>query len=280
MTTTDTSKEKQDRKMDESIEKPLRENRPDVDERLKEILQEATVQSRTETVQQTIMPKIKGLETLKQGVYAVDLEKTVTDMFMVMKNMEVQLEKVLRINSVLEKDLNEAKEMIADLKEAKSQLEQTISRMEKEAPSKRELQIEIDQLIEERNDVQASIHEMNLKVEKLHEAVHDYQKRSGDLEEEKRDLMSEINFLGSRLNTATQKIAEYKNDMNMLKGEKLAHVEKSKVLEKELNEVLDDKYRLTSELKSSKKAMAELHTVVSDKKLRAKKSFYKSAGGK
>jgi len=279
MTTTDTSKEKQDREIDESIEKPLWENLPDVDERLKEILQDATVQSRTEMAQQGIMPKIKELETLKQGVYAVDLEKTVTDMFVVMKNMEVQLEKVLRINSVLEKDLNEAKEMIADLKEAKSRLEQTISRMEMEAPSKRELQIEIDQLIEERNDVQASIHEMNLKVEKLQVAVIDYQKRSGDLEEEKRDLMSEINFLGSRLNTATEKIAEYKNDMNMLKGEKLAHVEKSKVLEKELNEVLDDKYRLTSELKSSKKAMAELHTALSEKKLRAKKSFYKKAGG-
>jgi chromosome segregation ATPase len=279
MTTNDTSEEKQDREIDESVERPLWENLPDVDERLKEILQEATVQSRTEAVQQTIMPKIKELETLKEGVYSVDLEKTINDMFMVMKNMEVQLERVLRINSLLEKDLNEAKEMIADLKEAKSQLEQTISRMEMEVPSKRELQIEIDQLIEERNNVQTSIHGMGSKIEKLQGAVIDYQKRSGDLEEEKRDLMSEINFLGSRLNTATEKFAECKNEINALKGEKLAYVEKSKVLEEELNEALDDKYKLMSELKSSKKAMAELHSALSDKKLKAKRSFYESAGG-
>lgn len=278
MTTIDRSKEKQDREIDESIERPVWENLPDIDERLKQILQEATVQSRTETVQETIMPKIKELETLKQGVYAVDLEKTVNDMFMVIKNMEAQLGGVLKINSVLEKDLNEAKEMIAGLKEAKSQLGQTISRMEMEAPSKRELQIEIDQLVEERNEVQASIHEMNSKIEKLQVAVIEYQKRSDDLEEQKRDLMSEISFLESRLNAAMEKIAECEDEINMLKGEKLAHVEKIKVLEEELNDTLDDKYKLMSELKSSKKAMDELHSVLSDKKLQAKKSFYKSMG--
>jgi chromosome segregation ATPase len=254
MTTTDTSKEKQDREIDESI------------------------QSRTETVQQTIIPKIKKLETLKQGVYAFDLEKTISDMFMVMKNMEVQLEKVLRINSVLEKDLNEAKEMIAGLKEAKWQLEQTISHMEMEAPSKRELQIEIDQLIEERNDVQTRIRQMGSKIEKLQGVVIDYQKRSGDLEEEKRDFMSEITFLESKLNTATEKTAEYKNAINLLQGEKLAHMEKSKFLEEELNEALDDKYKLMSELKDSRKAVAKLHAALSDKRLQAKKSFYESAG--
>lgn len=278
MTTIDTSKDKQDQEIEESREKPVLEDLPETDDRLREILQEATVQSRPETVRETVMPKIRELEALKQGVYAVDLEKTVSDMFAVMKNMEAQLESVLRINAVLEKDLNEAKEMIADLKVTKSQLEQAISRMEMEAPSKRELQIEIDQLVTERNDAQASIHEMNSKIGKLKEAVVEHQKRSAYLEEEKRDLMSEISFLESRLNAAVEKIAECGEKINVLKGEKLTHAERIKVLEEELNDALDDKYKVMSEFKKSQKAVGELHAALSAKKLQAKKSFYKSTG--
>ncbi|UCD86567.1 MAG: hypothetical protein JSV01_01965 [Desulfobacterales bacterium] len=277
MTTINTSKEKESRSVHESTGQPVWDDIPDVDERFDEISQEANARSRIEIVQETIMPKIKELEALKQGVYAVDLEKTIDDMFMVMKNMEAQLERVLRINSVLEKDLYEAKKMIAGLKEAKSQLERTIVRMETEAPSKRELQIEIDRLIEERNEVQTSIREVNVKTEKLQEAVIEHQKRSRDLEEEKSDLISEIRFLESRLDTAMERIAEYKDETNILKGENLTHLEKIKVLEEELNDTLDDKYRIMSELRSSKKAMAELHSALSDKKLQEKRSFYKGA---
>lgn len=276
MNATDKLKEKQDYEIDESIRNPVWQNLPDIDERLKEVLQEDTTQSRSDTAQETIMPKIKGLEILKEGVYGVDLEKTVNDMFMVIKNMEAQLEKVLTVNALLEKDLNEAKEMMADLKKAKLRLEATIARMEEEAPSKRELQIEIEQLIEERNNAQTSIHEMKSKIEKMQEAIIQYQKRTGDLEEEKRDVITEITFLESRLNAAAEKIAECENEINVLKGEKLAHVEKIKALEEQLNEALDDKYELINELKKSKKAVTELHSAISDKKLQAKKSFYKT----
>ncbi|NVM21020.1 MAG: hypothetical protein HWN68_04500 [Desulfobacterales bacterium] len=278
MTTIDTSKDKQNQEIEESGQEPVLEDLPETDDHLKEVIREAAVQSRPGTVRETIMPKIRELEALKDGVYAVDLEKIVSDMFAVMKNMEAQLERVLRINSILEKDLNEAKEMIAGLKEAKSQLEQAVSRMEMEAPSKREFQIEIDQLVAERNDAQAGIHEMNSKIGKLKEAVVEYQKRSGDLEEEKRDFMSEISFLESRLNAAVEKIAECREEINVLKGEKLAHAERIKVLEEELNDALDDKYKLMSEFKKSQKAVGELHAALSDKKLQAKKSFYKSTG--
>ena len=277
MTTIDKAREEQDPQIEESTKKPAWKDLPEMDERLREILQEDATPSRTGIAHEAIMSKIKGLETLKRGVHSVDLEKTVNDMFMVMKNMEAQLEEVLSINSVLEKDLNEAKEMIADLKEGKSRLEETVSGMEAEAPPKRELQIEIDQLIEERNSVQGSVHEMNSKVRKLQDAVMEHQRRSGNLGEEKKDLMAEIGFLESRLNTAAEKITLCQSEINVLKGEKLAQVEKVKVLEEELNEALEDKYKLISELKASKKAVAELHSAFSDKKLQAKKSFYKSA---
>jgi len=277
MTIIDTSKRKQNQEIGESMEMPVWGNQQNVDERLKEILQQqATGQSRIEKVQETIMPKIKELEALKQGVYAVDLEKTVNDMFMVIKNMEVQLQRVLKINSVLEKDLNESKEMMADLKRAKSKLKETIARMAEEMPSKRELQIETDQLTEERNDVQASISEMKSRTTKLQEAVIEYQKRCGSLEEEKTDLMSEITFLDSRLNNALEKIAEYGNEINVLKGEKLVYVGKTKTLEEELKEALDDKYMLMNELKKSKTVVNKLHSAFSDKKLQAKKAFYES----
>ncbi|HIJ58050.1 MAG TPA: hypothetical protein HPP41_00075 [Deltaproteobacteria bacterium] len=280
MSTTDELKEKEDSEVNELVKKSVWETLQDIEERTEQVLRQGTTQSPTGIAGEPIMPKIKGLEILKEDVYGVDMEKTVNDMFMVIKNMEAQLEKVLAVNSLLEKDLNEAKEMMADLKEAKSQLEATIALMEEEIPSKRELQIEIDQLIEERNSAQTGIHEMNSKIEKLQEAIVEYQKGTGDLEEEKRDVITEINFLESRLNVAAEKIATCENEINVLKGERLAHVEKIKALEEDLNEALDDKHRLINELKRSKKAVTELHSVLSDKKLKAKKSFYKTKPGR
>jgi len=43
-----------------------------------------------------------------------------------------------------------------------------------------------------------------------------------------------------------------------------------------LNAALDDKYRLINELKTSQKAVAGLHSAISDKRRQAKKSFYDS----
>jgi len=278
MNTIDKSKGKQDQEVDDLIKKPAWKNLPDIDERVKKVLQEGFAEPQPDIAKEAIMPKIKGLEILKEGVYAIDLEKTINDMFMVMKSMEAQLERVLTINSQLEKDRNEAKEVIVELKESKSQLEDKIASMEAELPSKRELQMEIEQLIEERNNIQPRIRDQESKVKKMQETVIQHQRRVGNLEEEKRDAIAEIDFLESRLNTAAEKIKSNNNEINELKGERLAHVEKIKTLEAELTAALDDKYRFINELKMSQKAVAELHSAISEKKLQAKRSFYGDTG--
>ena len=278
MDTTDKSKEKQDQEVDDLIKKPVWENVPDIDERVKQVLREGIAEPQRDIAKEAVMPKIKGLEILKEGVYAIDLEKTINDMFMVMKNMEAQLERVLTINSQLENDRNEAKEIIVELKESKSQLDHKIARMEVELPSKRELQMEIEQLMEERNSVQPRIRDQELKVKKLQEAVIQHQRRIGDLEEEKRDAIAEIEFLEPRLNAAAEKIKSNNKEINELRGEKLAHVEKIKTLEEGLNAALDDKYRFIKELNMSQKAVAELHSAISDKRRQAKRSFYEGKG--
>jgi len=279
MTPIDTIKKTQDYGTDESIHEPDLKSLPDIDARVREVLKEDIPLTRSDKIKETFIPQIKGLEFLKEGGYAVDLEKTINDMFMVIKKMETQLEKVLTINALLEKDLRDSKEVIADLMADKSTLEATVARMEEEMPSSRELQMELDHLLEERNDAQKIIRDLKLKSQKMQEAVTRNQERSGSLEEEKSDVITEINFLESRLNAAVEKIGAYERDLNILKGEKLANVEKIKALEGELNETLDDKYRLADELKKSQKAISELHAAVTDKKLQAKKSFYKGSLG-
>lgn len=277
MTPIDTIKKKQDDGIDVSIQEPDLKSLPEIDERVKEVLQEDILLAQPDKIKETFIPRIKGLEFLKEGGYAVDLEKTINDMFVVIKKMETQLEKVLTINALLEKDLRDSKEVIADLMAEKSKLEAVVVRMEEEMPSGRELQMELDHLLEERNDAQKIIRDLKLKSQKMQASVTRSQERSGSLEEEKSDVITEINFLESRLNAAVEKIGAYERDLNILKGEKLANDEKIKALEDELNETLDDKYRLTDELKKSQKAIAELHAAVTDKKLQAKKSFYKGS---
>ena len=274
----DKIKQEEDIGVDELTTRPVWEDLPGIDERVKEVLQEGIEEPQADTTRETVIPRIKGLEALKEGVFTVDVEKTITDMFMVIKSMEAQLDRVLKINSHLEKDRNEARETVAESMAAKSQLEDKIARMEMELPSKRELQMEVDQLIEERNSVQVLIQEQKARVEKMQKTMIEHQRRIGNLEEEKGDTIAEVHFLESRLNAASERIKSNDHQINELRGENLSHVEKIKTLEEDLKATLDDKYKLLGDVKKSKKALAELHTAFSDKKLQAKKSFYKDLG--
>ncbi len=247
-----------------------------IDEGFVQVEEEEMINPLADSPREATVPKMKGLDILKEGIYTVDLEKTINDMFLVIKNMESQLEKALTINTLLAKDLSEAKEVIAGLKRSKSNLVDTIERMESEAPSKRELQMEIDQLIEERNGAEISIREMKSQVKKMQELVIQHQRRSGNLEEEKQDVIAEVNYLESRLEDAAERIIHLKKEVNIFKGEKLITEEKMKSLESNMQETLDEKYQLVRDIKTSKKAVDDLRSSLSDKKLRAKKSFYKS----
>ncbi len=221
------------------------------------------------------IPKIKELELLKDGVYSVDLEKTINDMYVVIHNMESQLESVLKINVLLEKELKDAKTMIADLSQSKSEIEDRINRMQEEIPSKRELQIEIDHLIEERNATQTAIRDLTLKIDTMKKTSAQSQRKSSNLEEQKRDFITEINFLESRLHTAMEKINAYENRINQLTGEKIVLEERISTLQKDHNDTLDEKFGLIKELKASRAAISELYSALNISKLQAKKSFYK-----
>ncbi len=116
MNTNDEIKEIEDQGVDELIRRPVWEDLPDIDERVKEVLQEGVEEPQADTALDAFIPRIKGLDILKEGVFTVDMEETINDMFAVIKGMESQLERLLTINSQLEKDRNDAREMLEELK--------------------------------------------------------------------------------------------------------------------------------------------------------------------
>ncbi|MGA2228840.1 MAG: hypothetical protein ABSH41_30765 [Syntrophobacteraceae bacterium] len=272
-------KEKQDYGLNESewISEPIRKTISEVEEEVKEVV-EGDASGASGVAGKSVMPEIKGLDILKEGIYSTDLEKTISDMYSTIRNMEVQLERVLNINTHLEKDLKASREMISLLKTEKSQLEKTIVRLENEIPSKRELQIEIDHLVEERNVAQGNIRETKLKLATVQKTVLHLQERVASVEEEKRDAITEINYLESRLKAATEKIKRYESEITALRGEKLVQVEKIRSMEAELSELLNEKYKLLKDLKEAKDALEEIGSTLVESKLQAKKSFYKAAG--
>ncbi len=267
-------------KMEPSFDETLKKwdwgSLPNVDEHEQAILRGDMGQLRVDAKAPLMrIPKLKEIELLKAGVYSVDLDKTINDMYMIIKNMETQIESVLRINVLLEKDLKDAKVVIAELSQVKSELEAKIARMQEEIPSKRELQIEIDHSVEERNAAQAAIREYTLKLDNLKKTSVQSQQKNTDLEEQKRDFITEINFYESRLNTAMEKISEYESTINLLNGEKIVQEDKFLTLQQDMNDVLNEKFSLLKELKASRAAISELHSALNTSKLQAKKSFYK-----
>jgi chromosome segregation ATPase len=197
-------------------------------------------------------------------------------MFVVLRNMEVQLGQALSLNSLLEKDLSGAKERIIELKKENGQLQGAVDRMEDEIPSKRALRMEVEQLIEERNQAEQRIRDLKRRGEQLNEVALKAQDRAGELEGERKDAIAEINFLESRLSAAYEKISECEEQLDYLRRERQSGKEKVKSLEKDLEESLNEKFKALKALKDSQKAVTELHATLEEKKLQAQKAFYKS----
>lgn len=221
-------------------------------------------------------PRIKEIELLKNGMYSIDLEKTINDMFQVMKNMETQLRSVLSINSSLEKDLKDSKDIIATLNQKNSELEEGMAKMKNELPSKRELQIEIDYHVDERNKAELEIRDLKAKIEKLGKSIDRNQQKATTLEEQRSDFLNEINFLEARLNADSATSRQHQREISVLKGKIMVGDEKIKSLQNELKDTVDEKYRLLNELKASRSAVRELHSALTATKLHAKKTFYQS----
>lgn len=244
---------------------------PTILEKKEEVKEDSSIIPESSTVLEAgeaIMPEIKGLDILKEGTYAIDIEKTISDMIAVIQKMEAQLKSVLKLNADLEKDLETSKEMILDLNADKSILEDKIVRMEEEIPSKRELQIEIDHLINERSEAQVRIQEMKLKIDKIEKESVQYQKQIKVLREDKKDAVIETDYFESRLNAVIGKNKNYENEINAIRGENLSHIEKIKSLEEELKETFEEKYRLFKELIDVNSEIKEVRSALNREKLK------------
>jgi len=218
------------------------------------------IQQVSETsTQDLVMPQISGLEALKEGTFTVDLEKTISDMLLVIKNMEAQLENVLSINASLEKEVNVSKDMILQLKNEKSQLQSTIQQLESQMPSKREMQIQIDHISEEKNqairqnrDLQIDNQQMKKDIQKLNDAVNTF-------EEEKIDARMEIDYLEVQLKSQQITERKYHEKINALRGEKIALTDKLKSLQDELKQAYSDQFKAYQDVKQNRQKQEEGH---------------------
>ncbi|MBF0558780.1 MAG: hypothetical protein HQL08_08370 [Nitrospirae bacterium] len=172
------------------------------------------------------MPEMKVLEHLKSETGSLDIGKTIKDLFVSMQNMDAQLNSVLSINAALEKDIRISRDVIDRLKAERSELENTITILREEMPSKRDLQVEIEHLIEERNQAQASIRSMKLLVENSKKEERELKDRAAELENEKADLKRDINYLEIKLNATVEKLNAYARELHILKGERLSNLDK------------------------------------------------------
>lgn len=190
------------------------------------------------------IPELKVLEQLKNDTGAIDIGKTIKDLFTSMQNMEAQLNSVFAINRALEKDLEASKEVIARLKAENQQLQQRLDAINEELPTRRELKAEIDRLIEERSEAQASLRNMKAYVEKHQAETKALNDRIKELEEEKVDLQRDIHYLELKLNSAIDRLNKYAKEIATLRGEKVSLLEKYERQNQQLKQCLEDKRKL------------------------------------
>ncbi|KWT94846.1 hypothetical protein [Candidatus Magnetominusculus xianensis] len=192
------------------------------------------------------LPEIRGVELLRDASGTVDVGKTIREMFLCIQNMERQLNDVLSINASLERDIKSSRELITNLRTEKQDLQRTIDTINREIPSKRELQAQVEHLIEERNSSQSSVRDMKNLSERARYEAQVYKGRIEELQEEKADLLRDINYLESKISAALKKINAYAKEINILKGERHIHREKISKLEKSYRDCVDERDSLIS----------------------------------
>ncbi|HIJ59252.1 MAG TPA: hypothetical protein HPP56_01345 [Nitrospirae bacterium] len=190
------------------------------------------------------MPELKVLEQLKNETGAIDIGKTIKDLFASMQNMDAQLNAILAINKALEKDLEASKDVVARLKAENNELQEKNKALNDEMPSKRELKYEIERLIEERNEAQAMIRSMKKSVEKQRADTKELNDKISELEGEKADLQRDIHYLEIKLNSAIEKLNSYAKEIATLKGERVSLMEKYERQNQQLKQCLEEKKKL------------------------------------
>ena len=213
---------------------------------------DSKTQSLDTQLKEVILPQVSGLEALKEGTFNVDLEKTISYMLLVIKNMEAQLERVLSINSSLEKEIDTSKDMVLQLKNEKLQLQTKIEALELQMPAKRDLQIQISHVSEEKNqlihqiqNLQATNDHLQKKIEKLDEMISSF-------EEEKIDARMEIDYMEVQIKSHQAKMKKYEDKINALRGEKIALTEKLKSMQDELKQSYSEQFKAYQDVKQTR----------------------------
>ncbi|MBF0450776.1 MAG: hypothetical protein HQK75_08755 [Candidatus Magnetomorum sp.] len=214
-------------------------------------VQSDTRQSQTSHIalDDLVMPQISGLEVLKEGTFSVDLEKTISDMLLVIKNMEAQLERVLNLNAAYEREIDTSKGMILKLKTEKNELLKKIEQMEIDIPSKREMQIEISHVEEEKNDALRRNRDLMIAHDSMKKEMAKLTDIISAFEEEKVDARMEINYLEVQLKTQQVKNKQYDDVISAMRGEKIALTEKLITLQDELKQAYSEKFKQYQEEK-------------------------------
>jgi chromosome segregation ATPase len=209
-------------------------------------------------VKSPYIAEIKGLASLQDATYSVDLEKTVEDMAAIIGNMESQLNQVLSINAVLQDDLTTSKQIISELREDKVKIKKELAAIEIELPSKREMQMEMDQLVEERSSSQNRIHSLKSKIDTMNSTVEELRKQIVQVEMEKNDAVSEVGFLESNQSAVRQQVGSQEQKITRLKTEKVHHQKKIINLQDECQRAMEEKYSLLRELQEAQDILSEV----------------------
>ncbi|MBF0302781.1 MAG: hypothetical protein HQK73_07055 [Desulfamplus sp.] len=237
-----------DKSLDNRADEFLQDDLDQLTNYIKEQNASARERAINESIDEILLPELQGLEILKEGAYVLDPEKTISNMVSVVKKMEAQLESALMLNSHLEKDLNDSKEMIIDLRAEKIELENTIKRMEEEIPSKREFQIEIEYLIDERNATQRKIKDLKELISKKDKQIDHYKEKVSNLEEDKKDYSVEMDYLVRKLDAMLENNRDNIAKIKQLEQEKRTAIEKISTLEDELRKADEKRYNLYKEM--------------------------------
>ena len=200
----------------------------------------------------------KSATFLKSGARGIDVEKTLADMFSIIRSMETKLSHVLQINALLERDINQAKERITELKLERDRLHERLAKKDEEIPTANELRMVIDQLLEERNDAELKIRDLKRQRDQDTEAFIQAQNRVEELESERKDFVTEINFVESRLSVALDAARQAEERLAFLEAQASSDNQKIKDLESDLQIILEEKFSTAKALRDTKQAMAEL----------------------
>ena len=199
----------------------------------------------------------KETTAILNGGAGIDLGKTVEDMLGIIKSMEGQLSHVLDINSLLERDLDNAKDRIVALRGERDKLQAAVARLEDEMPLRRELQMGIDQLLEERNEAELRLRGMKRSQEQSAAALAELRGRVAEREGDRKELIDEIQFLETRLGMILEKNKVLEDKAAGLEQTSAESKARVKDLECDLQLALEEKFKAAKALKEAQQSMME-----------------------